>query len=317
MAAHHRLACAACFCLGLLALPSASAETLREYLMAREIDPEGVSGPNLDRAITSGDCLDEEGLFLTAYYLEHASGGLVGPIQVEMLDKKRRIWTHKEVEKGWDTCPGGGILNIRRTKTGFCWYGHINPSAGVTFILSPTLELLGCVLGSYRGDFADGTIVYANSLPHFAPTHPGTLSLYNPNDKSDRKIYPMKPWQAVREGHIAKVRAAYDRLGQEWLREHNHHGDPDQFTSIIGDAVATNDATDSLAFIALFDNSETLDEAAPRHTKVVYIYRNMHTEGRIEYREILHDEVKSRFGDISLQELLEPKMLEVLFGDPS
>lgn len=419
MTNHSRYAHRVLLACGLLAAQYSPAETLRQVIMAKGIDPAGLDSPNLDKAITSGDVLDEHDLFLTAYYLDDGSGTLQGPIHVEMLEKKRHRWLHRVLETGTLEFSGGSVCGITRSKQGFYLYTHINPSAGVTVILSPSLELQGSVFGFFLGDYADGTVVYSNSTMHFTSTHPGEVSLYDPKSKIERKIYPMKPYQVVRLGHIAKVKAAYGQVGEQWLWEHRYHADPECFTNYINDDAATSDATDSLAFVASFDNSDTLSEegrlkleylseirdalrehpphanltnqdyalycsalrqgflraerghvddkllsafdaypeirdtiktlssarlpdamscegflsgldrrwtspdtwravqktanAPPPFTEVVYIYRNICKNRNLEYREILLEDVKQRFGEIPLAKLLEPETLQAIF----
>lgn len=46
---------------------------------------------------------------------------------------------------------------------------------------------------------------------------------------------------------------------------------------------------------------------------MVYVYRNVFTGGNLEYREMLLDDVKKKFGDVPLSKLLEPQILATLF----
>lgn len=71
-------------------------------------------------------------------------------------------------------------------------------------------------------------MLYANGVTHFAPTHPAEVSVYNPESKADRKIYPMKPYQAIRLDYVAKVKAVYDKLGRQWFMDKNHQGNHKQ-----------------------------------------------------------------------------------------
>ena len=295
------------------------AETLRESLVAKGIELTGLESPNLDKPITSGIQFDATDVFLTAYYFDDGSGHINAPLLLEMLNKKTHKWAHKEINLS--ALDAGSIGGIVRTKNGYYLYAHMNPSAGTTIILSPSLEFRGTVLGWFLGDFADGSVAYANSMVHFAPTHPGRVSIYNPATKIDREIYPMKPYQAIRRAHISKVKAAYDKLGEEWFRTHNHHGDPELFSNYIdNDKAAANDATDSLVFIASYDNIETVADPDKNASScrdsfmdVLYVYRKVHAEGKTEYREMLLDDVKKEFGDVPLLSLLEPKMLRTIF----
>ncbi len=316
--------CALVLACGLLTALNLPAETLRDCLKAKGIDLTGLDSPNLDKPITSGDQVDDQDVFLTAYYLDDGSTHLHGPLQLEMLKKKTKEWLHREIsQEHFDggSIAGGSVIGINHTKNGFYLFAHINPSAGTTIMLSPALEFRDTVFGAFLGDFANGPVVYANSMVHFAPTHPGHVSVYDPTTKSDREIYPMKPYQAIRLAHIAKVKAAYDKLGKDWLRAHNHHGDPEQFSNYIGKA-ATSDATESLAFIASFDNVESeadecgnLSRCRDSFTDVVYVYRHVRTKGLTAYREMLMEDVKAKFGDVPLSRLLESKAIEAIFDE--
>ena len=51
----------------------------------------------------------------------------------------------------------------------------------------------------------------------------------------------------------------------------------------------------------------------PEYTKVVYIYQNAHIDKGITYKEILLSYLKKRYGDISISEYLEPKLLKEIF----
>lgn len=310
MTRHRHRVCATLLLFGLAFAVCSSADTLRQTIVAKGVDLTGLNSPNLDKVVTDGEVLDEADLFLTAYYLSDGSGTLNGPIYIEMLDKTKHTWTHKQVDASSVKPHAGSISDITRTKNGIYLFLHCNPSAGTSILLSPSLEFRGLVAGRVLGDYTDGTVVYANNTVHFAPTRPAEVSLYDPKSKRDRKIYPTKPYQAIRLGHIAKVKAAYDKLGEQWFKEHNHHGDPERFSNYIG-AAATNDTTDSLVFVTTFEDAET----PPRTTQVVYVYRNVHRGAKLQYREILLDDVKREFGDVPLAALLEPQTLEAVFAD--
>ena len=48
---------------------------------------------------------------------------------------------------------------------------------------------------------------------------------------------------------------------------------------------------------------------------VLYVYRGVGEEAKMEYREMLLGDAKTRFGDVPLQNLLEPEMLLKIFGE--
>jgi hypothetical protein len=48
---------------------------------------------------------------------------------------------------------------------------------------------------------------------------------------------------------------------------------------------------------------------------VLYVYRRVAQEAKIEYREMLAADAKARFGDLSLQNLVQPEVLQKIFSE--
>jgi hypothetical protein len=48
--------------------------------------------------------------------------------------------------------------------------------------------------------------------------------------------------------------------------------------------------------------------------KVVYVYRHVNDETRLDYREMLFSEVENHSGKLFLRSLLEPAALQEIFG---
>lgn len=67
----------------------------------------------------------------------------------------------------------------------------------------------------------------------------------------------MKPYQPVRLDHIAKVNAAYDKLGLQWFAEHNHPMNLELFNNSLAGPVVVNDEADALIFLVRYDNTDT------------------------------------------------------------
>lgn len=139
---------------GLLLELHSPAETLREKIVSKGIDPSGLDSPNLDKTITSGAESDDADLFLAAYYLDDGSGCLRGPIYVEMPDKKKHQWTHKVLDTRSLKDFLHGSIGIGHTARGIHLHLHINPSTGTLVILSPSLEIRGSVYGFFLVDYS-------------------------------------------------------------------------------------------------------------------------------------------------------------------
>jgi len=306
--------------LSLLTSASASVETLTQVLQNRGLTVSGQAIPNLDKPITSYEILEDERIFLIAYYVYDGSGLLREPLLVTRFDRLAQTWRSAEILRR-DARAGpvdcfGSVTAVHSSVHGFYVGTHRNPSAGCTIVLTHDLAVRTTLYGWFLNVFGDGTVVYHNSQLHFAPTRYAEISIYHPERSSRVKIYPMKPYQRIRTEHINKVRAVYS--DENWCRIRNHHCDPERFDNHLADGVEISDATDALAFVVKFDNKvwqrRTKGIEAPEEfTEVAYIYRNI-TRGPIEYREILLSDLKARFGDIPLRKVLEPAILVQIFG---
>jgi hypothetical protein len=295
-------------------------ETLTHVLQNRGLTASDQAIPNLDKPITGYEILDDERVFLIAYYVYDGSGLLREPLFVTRFDRLARTWRSAEILRR-DARAGpvdcfGSVTAIRSSVHGFYVDTHRNPSAGCTIVLTHDLAVRTTLYGWFLNVFGDGTVVYHNSQLHFAPTHYAEMSIYHPERSSRVKMYPMKPYQRIRTEHINKVRAVY--RDEQWCRARNHHCDPERFDNHLAGRVEISDATGALAFVIKFDNTvwqrQTKDmETAGKFTEVAYIYRNV-TRGPIEYREILLSDLKARFGDIPLRKVLEPAILAQIFG---
>ena len=87
-------------------------------------------------------------------------------------------------------------------------------------------------------------------------------TVQDPAKRTHRKIYPAKPYQRVRQWYITKVKAAYTECCRNSPPKHcggyfevrNHHCNAELFDNSLKDQVVINDATDSVAFLAVFDD---------------------------------------------------------------
>ena len=54
-------------------------------------------------------------------------------------------------------------------------------------------------------------------------------------------------------------------------------------------------------------------EAPQERTSVAYIYKDIHSHKKIKFKEILLNELKSRYSGVELSELLKPNILKQIF----
>jgi len=306
--------------------------TLRTVLTENGIDTENIDIPNIDKVIRDYDVLDDPKMFCIAYYLG-GSNRLEGKLYIHLYRKDEDKWLYGVLDL--DTLivklrgtyliqedfvakyVVGSIWRIHSSKDHIYIFGDINPSAGTTLVLSSDLKYQDAFYGWVLAIFDDETVVYYNSQMHFAPTYYAEISIYNPSTKKTQMIYPMKPYQKIRLEHIKKVKEAYDAIGKDWFREHNHHMNPELFNNYLGE-VAINNNTHSLAFVICYDNFEISEafpeETIPKTTDVVYIYKNVSNGKKIKYKEVLLSNLREKYGDIPISEYLKSKKLKEIFG---
>jgi N-acetylneuraminic acid mutarotase len=310
-----------------------SGVTLRTALTENGIDTENIDMSDIDKNINSYDTLNDPKMFCIAYYLGDGSNGLGNKLYVRLYKKDENKWLYEVLDletlivklRGTYLTQEdfvakaklvvGSIGGIHSSKDHIYIFGHISPSAGTTLVLSNDLKYQDAFYGWVLAIFDDETVVYYNSQVHFAPTYYVEISIYNPNTKMGKQIYPMKPYQEIRLEHIRKVKEAYDAIGEDWFRENNHHMNPELFNNNLG-KVAINNNTHSLAFVISYDNSE-ISKAFPETTEttdVVYVYKNVNNGKEITYKEILLSDLKAKYGDVPISEYLEPERLDEIFG---
>lgn len=304
----------------ILSMRPAPAESLNEVLLDHGLRASALpSGHAPDRPITGYAVLPEAALFAIAYYEDDGSGTVRPPLHVLRYDGITGRWRGAKItaaDAGAEKrhCFGSAVSG-HSTPHALFFTTHITPSASCTFVLSPDLHLRTVLYGWFLGSFADGAIVYHNSLVHFAPTRPARLSLYDPETGESRTIYPLRPYQPIREAHMARLRAVYD--DPAWCGRRNHHCDPERFDNSIPGPVAIDDTTDSLAFVAFFSGADPAAEgnSPVPPMEVLYVYRNVSDADRIEYRELLPEDFRMRFGDLPVAGVLTLGILDQLFAD--
>jgi len=287
--------------ISLLIANVAICKTLRSVLSENDIDLKNIDIADVDRNITSYAVLNNPKMFCIAYYLDNYLNFLENKLYVNLLEKEQNKWIQNELNVK-TLIPDkpyfhpGSIVKVTYSKNYVYLITHKNPSAGYTLILSNELEFQGALYGRLLATFDNGTIVYHNSQVHFAPTHYAEISIYNPLTKVNRKIYPIKPYQKVRLEHIKKVKAAYDKLGEDWFRCHNHHMNPELFNNHLIGKVAIDNGTNSLAFTIAYDNKDYWSE-----------------EGKLKLRSFR--ELQSRFAKVGVKEPLSDYLFISLYED--
>ncbi len=320
-------AIAAALAVCLLFSMATRAETLREALAHKNVPLDAARLKNLDRTITSGATFDDASQFVIAYYVDDGSGALKRPLFIDSYERKAQSWTSVGISgDGFQVSlmgmnmPGdeclGSVLRIAVSKEHVFLDTHINPSAGCLLVLSRDLKVRAALYGWYLARFGDDSVVFHRSEVHFVPVHAAKIALYDLKTKREITIFPRKPDQAVRAAQIARMKDFY-RGRDDWCNKNNDPCDPEWFdTSLVGE-VSTVDRTHALAFIISYEQTvfRSAEEKPSGPGRVLYVYRHVDDEARMEYRELLWPDVQAKFGDVPLKNLLEPERLKQIFGD--
>jgi hypothetical protein len=307
----------------LLGAEMACSETLREALAAKNLPVAGAKLENLDKNITSGAILDDESQFLIAYYIDDGTSALNPPLYLERFDRKQGSWKGATLEKAearsenMDVPCLGSIMNVTAVGNRFFFDTHINPSAGCMLIVSSDLQLEACLYGWLVGRLGSETVIYHRSQIHFAPVHPAEIAVHDLRTKDDVTLFPPRQESPIRQARTQRLQSFY-KGNQEWCNKNNDPCDPAYFDSALEGPVATNTKEQALAFLISYEQIQLVqgELQKPDGPKdVLYVYRRVGEEGKMEYREMLLEDAKKRFGELSLQNLLKPEVLQKVFNE--
>jgi len=140
---------------------------------------------------------------------------------------------------------------------------HINPSAETLKILSQDMKVIAELDGWELSMLPNETVIYHRSQVHFAPTHSLEVAVYDPVRRKDKLIYPPLPVQPVRREFIDRVDQIYKQRGEAWFREHNHHGDPMRFDSMLVGDVMVDARAKTFSFRVRFGDPENVADPLP------------------------------------------------------
>ncbi|MGC1615230.1 MAG: hypothetical protein WA736_11130 [Candidatus Acidiferrum sp.] len=299
-------------------------KTLRQILVAENLPPDAETLRNLDKTITSEAELNDAAQFATAYYVLDSTGLLKPPIFIDLYDRHTQVWKSGTIDvattkwEGADVDCFGSVLGISAIADSFALETHINPSAGCEIILSRDLKLRASLYGWTLGHFGDGGIVYHRSQVHFATVHPAEVAIYDPATGKDFNIFPRKPFSQIRLQLTANLREFF-KTHQDYCQKANDPCDAEFFDSSIEGKIITDDREHAMAFVVSYElqGYGQADDKPGGPSEVVYVYRHVNEEAKMEYREMLWSEIRGRAGNVPLERLVEPSILEKIFGGES
>ena len=298
-------------------------ETLREALVAKNLPVGAAKLENLDRNITSGAILDDESQFVIAYYIDDGSSALNPPLYLERFDRKQKSWKSaalRKAETRWEDIDVpclGSVMNITAIGSRYFMDTHINPSAGCVLFFSRDMKLEASLYGWLVGRLGTETVIYHRSQIHFAPVHPAEIALHDFRTKRDVTLFPPKPESPIRQARTRQLQSFYNS-NKEWCNKNNDPCDPAYFDSALQGEVATNEKEQALAFVISYGQIQLVQEDMQKPSgpgDVLYVYRGVGDQAKMEYREILLDDAKAPLGYLSLQDLLQPGVLQEIFSE--
>ena len=193
----------------------------------------------------------------------------------------------------------------------------MNPSAGCLLVLSPALKLETTLYGWLERMLGEDTLIYQRSQMHFAPVHPAEIALYDLRTRRDVTLFPRKPDSAIRRARTAQL-AEFYKANKEWCKENDDPCDPENFDSGLQEEMATNEAEAAVAFLISYEQIQLVagDVQKPSGPKdVLYVYRRVDDETKMEYREMLLEDAKARFGTAKLPDFVQPEILQKIFAE--
>jgi len=254
------------------AAPNATAATLRSVLVDNGVPATGAPAW-LDATISGYAVFSDETLFAIACY-RGAETALPDTLDVVAFDRRASRWRAATVPRrqgkveagGWDV---GTFVEIRKGARHLYLEAHLNPSASTTLVLNDALAVEGTADGWIRALLPADAFLFEHSTVHFAATHAAELWIYASADRSSRRVYPLEPYGGIRAAYIERVRGIYAALGEQWMREHNHHGDAERFNSAILQPVVVNSSGTATAFVVKFGTSDVLPGSTPARAVLV------------------------------------------------
>jgi hypothetical protein len=294
--------------------------TLAQVLAAAGLKPPPDAVNDLDQSITSyAALLDDRDAYLIAYYRNLPSGMLEDPLRVLSFDRHTAEWNSAQLILGSDQIGHsecvGSVLGVHVVPSAFLLDTHINPSAGCLVILDRSLAFKNALYGWYLAALEDTQIIFQRSEVHFAAVHPAELGLYDLTTNNETSLFPRKPFQRIRADYAAKLQEFY-RAHEEWCREHNDPCDAENVDSDVSNEIAVNAGEHALAFLVSYRGMRNPGESVQKPQgpgEVVYVYRDVNNESKLDYREMLLSDVEKRFGKVPLRSLLEPAALQEIF----
>ena len=276
-----------------------TAQSLREKLAAAEVPLDRFTAAELASGITSYAVSVDP--YIIAYYEDHGSEVLQGPLHIIQYSRKTKKLWRAEVTSAPPGCREAGAVMRIRAQGDFIYVDtHLGPSAGCLLVLGSDLSIKAGLAGWLRATIASDYAIIEQNEIHFQAISPLHLAAY---DLWHARLLPLYPPEgdAFRQQYSDSLRKY---LSLDWCRIHNAPCDPENFDVLAPAAVTVNESARVFGFQTEFDSDGFGDAAAVHVAKrsVVYVYREH--QGVWEHREFDPPELPRRFGIGTVEELV-------------
>ncbi|MGD1148023.1 MAG: hypothetical protein ABR961_08750 [Thermoanaerobaculaceae bacterium] len=226
--------------------------------MSSGVPIEALQTWDLDVQINPSAVLELPDVFVIAYVRFVTPETLEDQLVVRLFDRSANRWFIAEVPgHGQGLVPLGTPLKLYHQGGFFYVDTHLTPSAANTLVLDRELTPRQRLEGWIVALLPDEMVLYCLSGPHFRPTYPTQLSLYDPVHDCSQIVYPLEPYLPIRAKYIERVRtllAAHDR---RWLWDHGFAAE--DFDNSTRDYTSSADSR-TLAFVATFNEYQAWPE---------------------------------------------------------
>jgi hypothetical protein len=256
--------------------------TLHQAIAAAHAPLSNAGLANLSKTITSFASTCDGNDYAIAYYIDHGTDALVGPLWIAAYDARRKHW----VQRSFDYDALGSVLYTAFDGAYLYAEMHLSPSTTRTLEFTRGVRYLHEYYGWKLAEMPDRSIIYQNSMVHFANTRRARISVFEPDTGTSRQVYPMEPYPSIQSGWYREVAAAYKLCGQSWFQKHNFPMEPDWAERDLID-FASNSKTDTFAVAISYDNHGfSCDVDKPRERVAVYVYLHPEHDGQMQRREV-------------------------------
>ncbi len=271
--------------------------TVGEALRAARVPVNRLSESELARKMTShaesgGDP------YLLAYYAGDESGLLRPPLHVIRCLRGRGQLDRANVAS--PNCLGS-VIRVQPHGDRAYVTTHLTPSAVCTIVLSRRLEVEDTLNASVLAFLGDEYAILERDQIHFASVHSLEIEV---RDISQRRSTPVYPYPGDAE-RLAFARQITPHIHSEWCGENNARCDQQNFTALIKDGVAVNEAARLFAFKAVFHPEGFGDEAQKRVASRTVAYFFCLRGGAWQHREFHASKLARLFGTTDLDSLIQ------------